>query len=67
VVPEEFRMNAHHWLILHGRYTCVALKPKCAECVVYEQCGWKEKKKFAAAATGASAKPARRSVLPKQT
>jgi endonuclease III len=45
VVPEEFRMNAHHWLILHGRYTCTALKPRCFQCPVYEQCGWPEKKK----------------------
>ena len=52
VVPEEFRMNAHHWLILHGRYTCVAAKPRCAECVVYEECGWKDKKKFRAAGSG---------------
>lgn len=48
VVPDEFRMNAHHWLILHGRYTCVALKPKCAECPIYEQCGWHDKKKYRA-------------------
>lgn len=67
VVPGEFRMKAHHWLILHGRYTCVAVKPKCAECVVYAQCGWKEKKKVAAAAGEANAKAAKRSVLPKPT
>ena len=48
VVPEEFRMNAHHWLILHGRYTCVAIKPKCGQCPVYSQCGWPDKKKYRA-------------------
>jgi endonuclease-3 len=64
VVPEEFRMNAHHWLILHGRYTCVAIKPKCHECPVYAQCGWKEKKKFAAAPAGGKAARGA-SILPK--
>jgi endonuclease-3 len=43
-VPEVFRQDAHHWLILHGRYTCVARNPKCNACVVYELCEWKEKK-----------------------
>ncbi len=46
VVPDEFRMNAHHWLILHGRYTCVAIKPKCGHCPVYAECGWPDRKKF---------------------
>jgi endonuclease III len=36
--PKEFLKSAHHWLILHGRYTCVARTPKCGECVVYEDC-----------------------------
>lgn len=43
VVPEKYRMPAHHLLILHGRYTCVARTPKCAACVVYDLCGYKEK------------------------
>jgi endonuclease-3 len=43
VVPAEFKLHCHHWLILHGRYTCVARKPKCAECIVYDLCGFKEK------------------------
>ena len=43
-VPDEYRQHAHHWLILHGRYTCMARKPKCGECVIYELCEWKEKK-----------------------
>jgi endonuclease-3 len=42
-VPKEYRLHAHHWLILHGRYTCVARKPKCAACVVYDLCGFKGK------------------------
>ncbi|MGI9501822.1 MAG: endonuclease III, partial [Geminicoccaceae bacterium] len=33
----------HHWLILHGRYVCLARKPKCAECVIVDVCGFKEK------------------------
>ena len=37
-VPEPYRTRAHHWLILHGRYTCVARKPKCAECLVADLC-----------------------------
>lgn len=43
VIPEEFGLHAHHWLILHGRYTCIARKPKCAECTIYELCNFKEK------------------------
>lgn len=46
VVPAEFGMHAHHWLILHGRYTCVARKPKCGQCAVFDICGFKEKAKF---------------------
>lgn len=43
VVPEEFLYNVHHWLILHGRYTCKALKPNCSECPLFELCESKEK------------------------
>ena len=43
VVPQQYRLHAHHWLILHGRYTCVARKPKCAACVVYDLCAFKAK------------------------
>lgn len=46
VVPSEFMHHAHHWLILHGRYTCVARKPKCGACPVYDVCGFKTKQKF---------------------
>ncbi len=43
VVPDEFMLHAHHWLILHGRYICVARKPKCGECIVRDLCAFKEK------------------------
>ena len=43
LVPEEFRRDAHHWLILHGRYTCKARKPDCAHCVIHDLCRWPEK------------------------
>ncbi len=43
VVPEDFAMHAHHWLILLGRYTCKARKPDCASCTVYDLCGYKDK------------------------
>ena len=43
VVPTEFGMHAHHWLILHGRYTCIARKPKCGQCAVFDLCGFKTK------------------------
>ncbi len=43
VVPPEFRLHAHHWLILHGRYICVARKPKCPECPVNDLCAYKDK------------------------
>jgi endonuclease III len=46
VVPKEFSLHAHHWLILHGRYTCVARKPKCGQCPVFDLCGFKEKAKY---------------------
>ncbi len=42
-VPPGFRHDAHHWLILHGRYTCVARKPKCAICIINDLCEYKEK------------------------
>lgn len=42
-VPERFRRDAHHWLILHGRYTCLARRPKCPDCPVLDLCEWREK------------------------
>ncbi|HEY2070524.1 MAG TPA: endonuclease III [Rhizomicrobium sp.] len=43
IVPEKYRLHAHHWLILHGRYTCVARKPLCPGCVVRDLCRYKDK------------------------
>lgn len=43
VVPEKYRLHAHHWLILHGRYTCIARKPLCPTCVVADLCKFKAK------------------------
>ena len=42
-VPKEFLHDAHHWLILHGRYTCVARKPKCWNCIINDLCEYKDK------------------------
>lgn len=43
VVPPEFQHDAHHWLILHGRYVCIARKPKCPTCLIRDLCEYKEK------------------------
>jgi endonuclease-3 len=43
VVPEEFRRDAHHWLILHGRYVCKARKPECARCLIRDLCEYRHK------------------------
>lgn len=43
VVPAEFKVDVHHWLILHGRYTCVARKPRCGSCIIEDLCEYKEK------------------------
>jgi len=42
-VPDEYKLHAHHWLILHGRYTCIARKPLCERCVINDLCRWPEK------------------------
>ena len=42
-LPNEFKKHAHHWLILHGRYTCVARKPRCGSCIIYDMCEFKDK------------------------
>jgi len=42
-VPDEFKQDAHHWLILHGRYVCQARKPKCAACIINDLCEYKDK------------------------
>lgn len=43
LVPDEFRQDAHHWLILHGRYTCIARKPRCQSCCISDLCEYKSK------------------------
>ena len=43
LVPKEFMLNAHHWLILHGRYICTARKPKCGACLIEDLCEFKKK------------------------
>jgi endonuclease III len=43
VVPDPFKRHAHHWLILHGRYTCVARRPLCEKCIINDLCRWPEK------------------------
>jgi len=45
VVPDPYKLHAHHWLILHGRYTCIARKPLCPVCVVRDLCRFKDKTK----------------------
>ena len=42
-IPEEFLVDAHHWLILHGRYTCLARKPRCGSCLIMDLCEYKHK------------------------
>ena len=43
LVPDEYKHDAHHWLILHGRYTCIARKPRCGSCVIHDLCEFKKK------------------------
>lgn len=43
VVPAEFKLDCHHWFILHGRYTCIARKPRCGSCLIEDLCEFKEK------------------------
>ena len=45
-VPDEFKQDAHHWLILHGRYTCMARNPKCYQCILFSECEWNDRKKY---------------------
>jgi len=43
IMPPQFARHAHHWLILHGRYTCIARKPRCEVCIINDLCRWPEK------------------------
>lgn len=42
-IPKEFLVDAHHWIILHGRYTCIARKPRCGSCIISDLCEYKDK------------------------
>ena len=53
-VPGEFQHDAHHWLLLHGRYVCKALKPACAACLINDLCEYGPRRKIIAAASGSS-------------
>ena len=46
VVPNDYKQGAHHWLILHGRYVCVARKPRCGACVIEDLCEFKDKTEY---------------------
>lgn len=46
VIPKEFLQEAHHWIILHGRYICTAQRPKCRNCIIYDYCEFKDKEKY---------------------
>ncbi len=46
-IPEEFQLRAHHWLILHGRYVCVARLPKCPDCIIRDLCEYRPKTQVA--------------------
>lgn len=46
VVPAEFKVDVHHWLILHGRYTCIARKPRCGACIIEDLCEFKDKTEY---------------------
>jgi endonuclease-3 len=50
VVPEHYLLHAHHWLILHGRYTCLARRPRCEKCIIADLCKWPGKTAFSAIA-----------------
>jgi len=52
VVPADFKLHAHHWLILHGRYTCLARRPQCEKCLINDLCRWPEKTVYVGATPG---------------
>src|SRR3546814_17345000 len=60
VVPDEYRLDANQWLILHGRYTCKARKPDCPHCVIRDLCRFPDKTQESPPAKPSAAKPASR-------
>jgi endonuclease-3 len=44
IIPQAYMLHAHHWLILHGRYICKALRPECERCLISDLCRWPEKR-----------------------
>jgi len=65
VTPKKYLRNAHHYLILHGRYTCLAKKPLCAQCPIFEQCEFPERKKIAKEQAGGGRQEGKARKLPK--
>ena len=61
-VPPAVRQDAHHWLILHGRYTCTARAPRCYDCVVFDLCEWRDKGRYAGTEGGGMSSGKRRHV-----
>ncbi len=57
IVPEKYRLHAHHWMILHGRYICVARKPRCPDCIIRDLCAFKDKTPEAGEPIKLKAKP----------
>ncbi len=57
VVPEEYQTHAHHWLILHGRYICKAVRPLCEQCLINDLCRWPGKVTFLAGAKATKSRP----------
>lgn len=56
VIPERYRLHAHHWLILHGRYVCLARRPLCETCIIADLCKWEGKTTLASTKSGAKKK-----------
>jgi endonuclease-3 len=63
-VPKKYARHAHHWLILHGRYTCTARRPKCPECVVRDLCAYPAKTVYQPPAPGGGATVPREPEMP---
>ena len=47
VIPKQYRRDAHHWLILHGRYVCTARRPRCGACIIEDLCEYRDKTDYA--------------------